>query len=635
VSATNQPDPGPVAGPPGDIADFLGSHPPFDTIEPDELARVAAVTLTEVSPAGKTIFPQGAGPVEYLWMVRAGSVEIRYDGRILDRLGPGELFGHASMISGLPTGFEARAGEDTICYRIPANVVRPLLARPDVLRFVARSIVARTGVAVAPEAAGAAGSAGSAGSDPLEQRAATLIRTPPLLCDGSEPIREAAKRMTSGGASAVLVRTGAGAGLGIVTDRDLRSRVIAAGLSPDAPVSAIMTDPAYTVSADRLGGDVLLDMLERGVHHIPVLSPAGQVLGVIDDGDLVAAEARRPFLLRRAIDLAANPAELAATAAGLNPVLISLHDARVTAEHVSAVRSVVLDALTQRLVELAVQEAGPPPAPFTWFALGSLARREAMPSSDVDSALAWRDSAADPEVREYLTRVARTVEDGLRACGIQPDANGASASSPLFARSLASWRAVARSLDHDPNQEQALILVSVIIDNRPVFGAGNADALWEVQARPGPELLRLLARFALSFRPPTGFLRDFVVEHSGERRGRLDIKHGGLIPIVDLARWAGMAAGVASVSTVERLRAAEAAGTLESAQARTLMEAFGFIFSLRLDHQVEQLRRGEEPDDFIDPKTLNPLARSYLREAFRAVAAVQSGLANELALGIR
>ena len=637
MSATNSPDPR------GDVAGFLGSHPPFDTVEPDELARVAAVTQTEVSPAGKTIFSQGAGPVEYLWMVRSGSVEIRHDGRILDRLGPGELFGHASMISGLPTGFEARAGEDTVCYRIPADVVRPLLARPDVLRFVARSIVARTGVAVSPEA-------GAAGSDPLEQRAATLIRMAPLLCRGSEPIREAAKRMTAEGASAVLVRTGTGgqARFGIVTDRDLRSRVIAPGLSPDAPVSAIMTDPAYTVSADRLGGDVLLDMLERGVHHIPVLSPAGQVLGVIDDGDLVAAEARRPFLLRRAIDLAASPAELAATAAGLNPVIISLHDARAPAEHVAAVRSVVLDALTRRLVDLAVQEAGDPPAPFTWFALGSLARREVMPSSDVDSALAWRDSAADPEVRRYLARVARTVEDGLRACGIRPDANGASAASPLFARSLASWRAVARSLAQDPTQEQALILVSVITDNRPVWSTGPAgtggpggrgvwavDGLWEARARPGPELLRLLARFALSFRPPTGFLRDFVVEHSGERRGQLDIKHGGLIPIVDLARWAGMAAGLASASTMERLRAAESAGTLESAQARTLMEAFDFIFSLRLDHQVEQLRRGEEPDDFIDPKTLNPLARSYLREAFRAVASVQSGLANELALGIR
>jgi len=324
-----------------DIAGFLGSHPPFDAVDADELARLAAVTETEVAPRGAAIFAQGAGPVESVWMVRSGSVEVIHDGRVLDLLGPGELFGQGSMISGLPTGFEARAAQDTVCYRIPADVIRPLLARPDVLQFVARSIVNRTVPAAAL---------------PEEQvRVATLIRTPPLLCQGTEPIREAARRMTEEGASAALVPLPGS--FGIVTDRDLRRRVIVPGLSPDAPVSSIMTAPAFTVTADRLGGDVLLDMLERNVHHIPVLSAAGQVLGVVDDGDLVAAEGRKPLLLRRAIALAESPAELATAAAGLNPVIIALHDARVTAEQVTAVRSVVLDALTRRLVELAVRDA--------------------------------------------------------------------------------------------------------------------------------------------------------------------------------------------------------------------------------------------------------------------------------------
>jgi CBS domain-containing protein len=306
------------------------------------------------------------------------------------------------------------------------------------------------------------------------------------------------------------------------------------------------------------------------------------------------------------------------------------------------VRSVVLDALTRRLAELAVAAAGDPPAPFTWFALGSLARREAVPSSDVDSALAWQDAdTPDAAVGEYMTRVARAVEDGLRACGLQPDPHGASAANPLFARSLTSWRAAAARLCEDPTQEKALILASVLTDSRPVWDSGGlgahvADALWQVRGQlDQADLRRLLARFALSFRPPTGFWRDFVVEHSGERRGQLDLKHGGLIPIVDLARWAGMGAGVTSASTPERLRAAEAAGTLDGPEASTLREAFGFIFSLRLDHQVEQLRRGEAPDDFIDPRKLNPLARSYLREAFRAVASVQAGLSAELTLGVR
>jgi CBS domain-containing protein len=536
------------------------------------------------------------------------------------------------MISGLPTPFEARAAEDTVCYRIPADVMRPLLARPDVLRFVVRSIVDRSIPRVPPDP-------GIFGSDPVQSRVGTLIRTRPLLCPGSEPIRDAARRMTDQGASAVLVPLDAS--FGIVTDRDLRTRVVATGLSPDAPVSAIMTEPAYTVTADRLGGDVLLDMLERNVHHIPVLSPAGEVLGVVDDGDLVAAEGRKPLILRRAIALADSPPDLVVAAAGLNPMTIAMHDARVAAEHVTAVRSVVLDALTRRLVELAVRDAGEPPVPFTWFALGSLARREVVPSSDVDSALAWGDKGSGPEapdVADYLSRVTQAVDEGLRACGMSSDAHGASAANPLFARSVASWHRATRSLSEDPTQEKALILVSVITDSRPVWSSGGAVGGGLFEARPYPDhadLLRMLARFALSFRPPTGFLRDFVVEHSGERRGQLDIKHGGMIPIVDLARWAGMAAGVASASTLERLRAAEAAGTLESAEARTLMEAFGFIFSLRLDHQVEQLRRGQAPDDFIDPKTLNPLARSYLREAFRAVASVQANLSAELSLGVR
>ena len=261
--------PGPAQG----VADFLGSRPPFDAVSADDLARVAALTAIEVSPRGTTIFPQGAGPVGDLRMVRASSVEVVHDGRVLDLLGPGELFGQASMISGLPTGFEARAAQNTVCYRIPGDVVRPLLPRPDVLRFVARSIVTRRALPTAPPP-----------DDPGQRRVAALIRRPPLLCPASEPIRAAAQRMTAEGASAVLVRHGDA--FGIVTDRDLRSRVIAAGLSPDEPVSAIMTEPAYTVSADRLGGDVMLDMLERNIHHIPVLSPAGQVLGVVDDGDL-------------------------------------------------------------------------------------------------------------------------------------------------------------------------------------------------------------------------------------------------------------------------------------------------------------------------------------------------------------
>jgi CBS domain-containing protein len=223
----------------------------------------------------------------------------------------------------------------------------------------------------------------------------------------------------------------------------------------------------------------------------------------------------------------------------------------------------------------------------------------------------------------------------MAACGKRPDEHGASASDIRFVRSEESWRRVARSWMKDPTQEQALILVSVLVDSRPVWGihAGTPVAEEFCLAPQHPALLRLLARFALSYRPPTGFLRGLVVEHTGERRGQLDLKHGGIIPIVDLARWAAMSAGASATSTAERLRIAGDAGTLPEGDVHTLLEAHELFVDLRVEHQIEQLSNGATPDDYIDPATLNPLTRSYLKEAFRAVAAVQKRVAAELQAG--
>jgi CBS domain-containing protein len=613
-----------------DVAEFLAAHPPFDALEPDEVAELAAAAEVEFHPLGTEIFQRGAGPVEHLWVVRSGAVEIVHHGRVLDLIAPGELFGHASMLSGLPTGFAAVAAEDTLAYRIPAAVARPLLARPAGLRYVARSLMeALSGDPATPAVA-----------NPGQRPVVELMRAPLVICGPRTTIREAALRMAEAGASSVVVDLGGGE-LGIVTDRDLRSRVVADGVDTAAPVTQVMSAPAYTVAADRLGGEVLLDMLDRGIRHLPVLSATGEVLGVIGDADLVAVATRSSFHLRAAIARATTLDEVVAASARVAPTVIALHDARVAAADISAIVSVVVDALTRRLLDLVVADAGAPPVRFAWLGLGSLARREMVPSSDVDSALVWySDSAAandGPELQGSLQAVAARVIDGLAACGFPGDPHGAVASKPLFARSYESWQALARGWLENPTQEKTLVLVSLVVDGRPVWGVHTGPPVPDAfrDARRHPDLLRLLARFALSHRPPTGFLRGLVVEHSGEHRGRLDLKHGGIVPVVDLARWAGLAAGVTSASTPARLRAAADAGTLEAGDARMLEEAFELISGLRMAHQVEQLRAGEAADDFLDPASLSELTRSSLKEAFRAVAGVQRRIGAEMRLGAR
>jgi CBS domain-containing protein len=621
----NQDPPDPSAPP--EVTRFLREHPPFDGLETEVVERVATAAESEFHRAGMTIVAQGSEPLKYLWIVRSGAVEVVHDGRILDLLGEGELFGQASMLSGLPAGFQVRAAEDTLCYRIPAEVAREPLAAPAGLRFIARSLlelttdVARGDHAPAPDAA--------------QQPVGSLIRSRPVICAPDTSIRTAAQRMTEAPATAVVVDLGNGS-LGILTDRDLRSRVLAAGLTGDAPVSDVMSAPAYTCPPERIGADVLLDMLDRGIRHFPVVSPRGEILGIIEDLDVVAAQTRSPFYLRQRIGRARSVEELVSAAAELRPSVVALHDARLAAVAVMAVYSVVVESLSRRLVELALEELGNPGAEFAWLALGSLARREMPPSADIDSAMVWFGDGSAAGVRGKLHAIGQKVVDDLLRCGFRSDEHGASASNIGFVRSLDSWQRAAQSWIADPAQEQALILASVLVDSRPVWGVHTGTPVTDTfrLAPRSPDLLRLLARFALSYRPPTGFFRGLVVEHDGEHQGRLDLKHGGVIPIVDLARWAAMSAGVTCASTAERLGAAAAAGTMSEPDATTLRDAFELITELRLVHQVHQLEEGQEPDDYVDPRMLSRLTRSHLKEAFRAIASIQKQLSAQLSVGV-
>jgi CBS domain-containing protein len=320
---------------------------------------------------------------------------------------------------------------------------------------------------------------------------------------------------------------------------------------------------------------------------------------------------------------------------------VSLHDAQAGAANVMAVYAVCVDALTRRLLELEQERLaadGLQPLPqFAWLAMGSQARREAMPSSDVDSAIVWfptqgdgADAGADA-VKARLLALGRTVMDGLAGCGLPADTNGVSAAVPAFVRPVQSWQRVARSWLEDPGQEKALVLTSTLLDSRPVWGVHTGTPVADTfrLAPDHPVLLRQLARLAVAQRPSTSFLRGLVVEHDGAHAGQLDLKEGATKPILALARWGAIAAGVTIASTSERLHAAGAAGTLPDGEAETLRDAFGLINNLRLDHQVAQLRAGVEPDDHVSPDELSDLMRTQLREALRAISSIQRRVASE------
>jgi CBS domain-containing protein len=606
----------------GDITAFLSGVAPFDQLGPDELGELAAAAeVVEYQDAAR-ILVQGTEASRWAWVVRSGAVELSDQGRVIDQLGPGEMFGQRSMITGDPVSLTVAASGDAVVIRLPGDAVRPVLARPAALRHLILSVSGRYELRAQE---------GITDAEPSRRPAGELVRGKPVVCDPDTPVGEAARRMTEAGSSAALVDLGGD--FGIVTDSDLRTRVLGAGLGAEVPLADVMTAPVRTVDADRPGAEALVDLLESGMHHLPVVDSRHTVLGILTDSDLLAPVARSPFQLRASIASAADGAELGEAFGRLPRAVIALADARVPSQAISGVIASAHDALTRRVIELTIADMSSPPAAFTWFSLGSFARREAFPDSDQDNAIAWDGPVGDAEHAAWMADFASRVVGGIEAAGIPACDKGAIASKGLFARPVEDWERIARSWLDDPDQEKALILVSLVIDGRAVWGEGVAAGRLRAtfsSARDRPRLLRLLDTFALSHKPPLGFRGGIVVQHDGEHQGTLDIKQSGLLPIVDLARSAAMAAGVAAASTPTRLRAAEASGVIPADDVAILTDAFDLVTGLRMQHQVQQLRRGVAPDCHIDPDSLTPLVRTYLKEAFQAVGRVQKSVSNAM-----
>ena len=342
-----------------EIADFLAAHPPFNALDRAEVERAAADVEVEFHTAGTLIFTQGTESNPYLRVVRTGEVEIVHDGRVLDQVGPGEMFGHASMLSGLPTGFAARAAEDTLVYRIPREVAQDVLGSPEGLRYVVRALLSDPyGVRSLPVV--------DPRQDQLRQPVGTILRGEPVVCSADEPIRDVAARMVAAGVSSAVVKLPGL--LGILTDRDLRARVVAAGRSLDAPVSDAMTSPAFTVPAERPAGDVLMEMLDRGIHHVPIVGATGGVLGVVEVADLVSVETRSWFALRQTIARAPTQSDVVEAGRELRPMVVAMHGANGPALEIMAVFSTLADALTRRLIELSVEETSAPLPPASMSA---------------------------------------------------------------------------------------------------------------------------------------------------------------------------------------------------------------------------------------------------------------------------
>lgn len=595
------------------ITDFLRGFPPFEGVSGERLDAVVAATEIEFFPTGALVLEAGDSPAGHAFVIRTGHAELIDDGRVIDVLGPGDMFGIPTMLTDLPPGLDVRASEDLLVYRIGAEAMLPLLADRAGLRFLGETVRSRSAARRAER------DLTSGGSTVLID-----VARPAVTVDPSTTLVQVVRQMHEHDASAVLVQCEDGS-TGIVTDNDLRNRVLAVGRDLTDPVSTVMTCPARTVPSSATTEDAILLMLTHGIRHLPVAAPDGTMVGVVEEVDLLASEARTPFRLRRAIARAASQDDLEQISPRLLDSLVAAHEGGVSSDRACESYSVLITSLLTRILELELDERGPSPVPFAFLVTGSLARREMVPSSDLDTLMLWAGPDEDVEIAAWMRGLAATVLSRMAACGFASDANGARADDPRFSRSADAWVEAIGGWSTEPGENQADIYLSALMDARPVVG----EPLWSAvrsaleSALLAPRVLRLLSRVATARQPPTGFVRDLVIEAGGEHRGTVDIKSGGVGLAVELARLLAAADGIAALGTTGRLGAMGSALLLSHDDLDDLREAFLQLQSVRLEHQLTQVLAGTPPDDHLAPRDLPGLSRRYLRDALRVIARLQ------------
>ena len=591
-----------------EIASFIATVHPYDSLSQDELARVAGSFGQRDFAAGQTVYAFG-DRLPGIYLIRSGRVVVTdRNGDSVSQLGPRNSFGERGMLRDGIAVTTAVAQDDSRILMLPRDELTRLIRDH---RAVARFFDRGRG----PERA----------ADLSALKVRDLLARKPVSCPPATPVIEAARQMRDAGISSLGVTEGA-ALIGLVTIRDMSNRVVAEGLDMRAPVSAVMTRDPITLSPDALGYDVLNTMLERRVGHLPVVDD-GRFVGMISQTDLMRVQAISAPGLIREVAQAAGPAQMARATARIPELLVQLVKANQRHEVITRQITDVADAVTRRLLHLGTERLGPAPAPWCWAACGSQGRQEQTGVSDQDNCLILGPGAdpADPWFRD----LAGFVCDGLNACGYVYCPGDMMATNPRWRQPLEAWQGYFRDWIAHPAPE-AQMLASVMFDLRAIGGdsgllAGLQRDTLEAASRNSIFVAHMVAN-SLKHRPPLGLIGGFATIRSGEHRHHIDMKHNGVVPVTDLARVYALQGRIAAVNTRARLEDAEDRQVISGAGARDLIAAYDMIQTARLDMQAQLVMAGRRPDNYLSPADLPDFDRSHLRDAFVVVRGMQSAI---------
>jgi len=608
---------------------FLAGIAPFSFL-PEEALRSIAPRISNVYyPADTVIFVQNESRIDQLFILQKGAAERYFEEEnekllraVLDE---GSIFGGISMLP-------FRTTEDSYFYTLRAKDFFELCERYEAFsefftdafgkrmldrtyaEIVARNLTPRTDALQF-----------------LNQPVSTLFTSDLVDCSEDTSIQEAADIMSRRGCSSIMVRDADGNYTGVVTDNDLRTKVIAQGFDIREPVSEVMSQPLIQVPRQALLFEALMAMMQNNIKHLAVSDSRGRVVGVISNQDLISAQGQSPFFLVRELSTAPDLETLVVRRRQLPNLVRNLIQAGAKAKNVNRFVTTVSDVVLDRLIEFALRELGDPPVPFVFMILGSEGRREQTLKTDQDNAIVFKDVADSEfeEVRQYFLQFGKKVCTWLDRAGYDFCEGGVMAQNEQWCQPLSVWKEYFSSWIHAAEAED-LLQSSIFFDFRGAYGEHRfIDELRThlFQSLAGwSGFFRHLTENALHFKPPLGFFRNFVVESKGKHRNKFDIKHA-MMPVVDFARIYALHKQIPETNTLERLQQLHRRKVLSDREYNEIEHGYSFLMQLRFVRQVSAvLEEDAKPDNYINPKKLTDVEQKMLKEIFKRIENFQTKL---------
>lgn len=621
----------------GQALRFLSHVVPFAFLPENELEKIASKLSVVRYPRNTVVYSQNRSKVEYLHILQKG-VAYRYfedlgEKKLRGMLGEGDIYGGISML--INNGISVRTLEvedESYFYLLSEELFSDLCDRyEEFTEFFTdtfgKRMLDKTYASIIKQA-----------ENPIEDQSQFFnqtvesIRSSMLVaCDADMSIREAAVMMTQNRCSSIFIQDQKGDYVGVVTDNDLRAKVIAAGYSYEKPVKEIMSSPLHTISARAFVFEALLEMMRKNVKHLAVTDMRGRVIDAITNRDLVTAQGRSPLFLIREIGDAPSIAEIINIHSQLPWQIRNLINSGAKSRNVTRMITTISDAILKKLIGFALDELGEPPVPFVFMILGSEGRKEQTLKTDQDNAIIYEDvdEAEEEAVKRYFLTFGEKVCTWLDQAGYAFCEGGIMAQNPSWCQSLSAWKQNFSDWIYKAEAED-LLQASIFFDFRGAYG--KTELTDDLQRFLFDSLagwsgfFRHLTENALCFRPPLGFFRNFIVESEGKHQDAFDIK-GAMQPIVDFARIYALKYQLDETNTQERLYQLYLKEVLTSQEYNELDKAYSFMMQLRFIRQYTVvLEENAKPDNYINPKKLSRIEQTMLKEIFKRITKFQTKL---------